>query len=421
MKKRLSFIGFVIIFLAEIAAITVFALQTPDISQDTVAVNEILQSVCADWNAMHAHENRTSQNYVVLDANGNVVFKTKSGLSETLNAAIGHRDTLLNVKMDGAIVGQVIVYNESAAVMQSQKRTTVILLFVAAAVQCVICVAYISYIDFRVLKPFAKLKDFARRVADGNLDVPLEMDKDNLFGAFTESFDIMRSELKTARLAEQKARQSKKELVAKLSHDIKTPVASIKAVSEVGLARCKTKKEKESYSHIIVKADQIDTLVSNLFTATLEELQQLIVTPINIDSAIVRELLENSDYLRRAEIPCVPECLIRADKLRLQQVFDNIFCNSYKYANTKIAIEIEKSENFLCVSVEDWGGGVLSEELPLLKEKFSRGSNTADKDGAGLGLYISDYFMKEMGGELLAENGRNGLKVTARIALSGKD
>ena len=58
------------------------------------------------------------------------------------------------------------------------------------------------------------------------------------------------------------------------------------------------------------------------------------------------------------------------------------------------------------------------EELPFLKEKFRRGSNTGNLEGAGLGLYISDYFMKEMGGELLVENGENGLRVTVAICLS---
>ena len=73
----------------------------------------------------------------------------------------------------------------------------------------------------------------------------------------------------------------------------------------------------------------------------------------------------------------------------------------------------------LAVCVEDCGGGVDEEELPLLKEKFRRGSNAGNREGAGLGLYISDYFMREMGGELLVENGEEGLRVTVVIRQSG--
>ena len=272
-----------------------------------------------------------------------------------------------------------------------------------------------------IIRPFHKLKGFAERVASGNLDIPLEMDRRNLFGAFTESFDIMRSELKKARIAEAHANASKKELVAKLSHDIKTPVASIKAVSEVGLTVTGNERDKANYTQIIGKADQINTLVSNLFSATLEELQQLTVTPTNIESRKVKTMLENADYMHRAAIPDIPECLIFADGLRLQQVFDNIFANSYKYAKTDIIVTAQKTDKHLNISIEDFGGGVLPEELPTLKEKFKRGSNSANTEGAGLGLYISDYFMKEMQGELNIENGEHGLKVTVTLSLSGKN
>ncbi len=106
-------------------------------------------------------------------------------------------------------------------------------------------------------------------------------------------------------------------------------------------------------------------------------------------------------------------------KLRLQQVFDNIFANSYKYANTDIEVKTTLDNRRLAVVFEDFGGGVSAEELPLLKEKFKRGSNTQNVNGAGLGLYISDRFMTEMKGELLIENGRNGLKIIVFISLSG--
>ena len=106
--------------------------------------------------------------------------------------------------------------------------------------------------------------------------------------------------------------------------------------------------------------------------------------------------------------PTIPPCLLCADKLRLQQVLDNIFANSYKYADTEIVVAITKESRCLVLVIEDFGGGVPDEELPLLKEKFRRGSNVGDREGAGLGLFISDYFMKEMQGELRVENGAGG-------------
>lgn len=420
MKKQVFLIGVLLVLIAEIITLIIFAVQTPDFSQDTVAVNEVVQSVMKDFNNLEEHKNTTALDYVVLDENGNLIYKTKSGLSESVNEAIMHRDTILDITTDSGIVGKVIIYNDGAQTLQSQKQTAIIVLSVAITVQGGIFIGYAVYMHFTIIRPFRKLKGFAERIASGNLDIPLEMDKRNLFGAFTESFDIMRSELKKARIAEAQANASKKELVAKLSHDIKTPVASIKAVSEVGLAVATNEKEKENYSHIIGKVDQINTLVTNLFTATLEELQQLTVTPTNIDSNQVKTLIENADYMHRATVPNMPECLVYADGLRLQQVFDNIFANSYKYAKTDIIVTTQKADNYIVIGIEDYGGGALPEELPVLKEKFKRGSNAKNTEGAGLGLYISDYFMREMQGELNIENGEHGLKVTITLALSGK-
>ena len=420
MKKQVFLIGVLLVLIAEIITLIIFAVQTPDFSQDTVAVNEVVQSVMKDFNNLEEHKNTTALDYVVLDENGNLIYKTKSGLSESVNEAIMHRDTILDITTDSGIVGKVIIYNDGAQTLQSQKQTAIIVLSVAITVQGGIFIGYAVYMHFTIIRPFRKLKGFAERIASGNLDIPLEMDKRNLFGAFTESFDIMRSELKKARIAEAQANASKKELVAKLSHDIKTPVASIKAVSEVGLAVATNEKEKENYTHIIGKVDQINTLVTNLFTATLEELQQLTVTPTNIDSNQVKTLIENADYMHRATVPNMPECLVYADGLRLQQVFDNIFANSYKYAKTDIIVTTQKADNYIVIGIEDYGGGALLEELPVLKEKFKRGSNAKNTEGAGLGLYISDYFMREMQGELNIENGEHGLKVTITLALSGK-
>ena len=419
MKKRIFLISLLFTFAIEIAVLFFFISQNAEETQDTVLVNEVVQSVQNDWYTLENHKNQTTLDYVVIDMNDEVLFQTKPGLNGSINGAIKHRDTILDIEVGGSVMGKIIVDNSSAQTFKLWKNTAVIILVVVMLMQCVFCIGYFLYLNHNIIKPFQNLKGFAERVAGGNFDIPLEMDRQNLFGAFTESFDIMRSELKRAKIAEAKANADKKELVAKLSHDIKTPVASIKAASEVGAALANDEKIKDNYTQIIHKADQINVLITNLFSASLEELQQLSVTPEEIESKELKILLENSDYFHRTKIPNIPDCILYMDKLRLQQVFDNIFANSYKYADTKIDVTMQKQDSFLSVMIEDYGGGVSLEELPLLKEKYKRGSNVKDKEGAGLGLYISDYFMKEMHGKLIVENGDNGLKVIVIIALIG--
>lgn len=418
MNNRKIITALLLLFVVETASLIYFMRNYTVKEQDAVLVNEILQSVQEDFDNIESHNKTAELDYVVIDMDGAVLYRTRTGLSETINEAVIHRDTVLDINNNSSIVGKIIIYNDSKGVFDKWRDTIMVVILVSILVQCIICIGYIIYLNYSVIRPFHRLKNFAQRVAGGNLDIPLDMDRQNIFGAFTESFDIMRSELKKARIAEAEANASKKELVAKLSHDIKTPVASIKAAAEVGAELAGDEKLKNNYIQIISKTDQINTLVTNLFTASLEELTQISVSPYDMESSEIKTLLENSDYLQYAKIPQIPDCVIYADGLRLQQVFDNIFANSYKYAGTPIDVVVLKKANSLEVCIEDYGGGVDAEELPLLKEKFRRGANVQNIEGAGLGLYISDYFMHEMKGELILENGNNGLKVTVLIPFS---
>lgn len=420
MKIRAFLVCLLCVLAAEAVLLFYFALRQRDSGQDAVLVNDAVWSVQQDWEDMPHHENHTGLDYVVLDRDGAVLYRTGPGLSESLNAAVRHRDTILDIQTDNEPVGKILIYNDASRTFREERQSVILFIGTAMLIQCGICVGYLLYLNHRVARPFRQLSGFAERVAGGNLDIPLKMDRQNLFGAFTESFDLMRTELKKARRAEAAANAEKKELVAKLSHDIKTPVASIKAASEVGAAIASQERIRDNYRMIIQKADQINTLINNLFTATLEELQQLPVNPEDIRSDELVPLLENADYLHRAALPAVPDCVLYADKLRLQQVFDNLFANSYKYADTEIEITVEDDGHYLTVTMQDAGGGVGDDELPLLKEKFRRGRNAENVEGAGLGLYISDYFLKEMQGELLVGNGEKGLRVNIRIALSGR-
>lgn len=419
MKKRTFLMILFLIFAAEAAALFLFAVQPEDGGQDAVMVNEALRSVEQDWEKIGRHENKTALDYAVLGADGEILYQTNGHVSKSVNEAVIHRDTMLDIRPDGTVVGKLIVCNDSARALRHKRERMLLALAAMLAAQWAVCAGLVCYLDRTIVRPFQKLEGLAERIAGGNLDIPLAMDRHNIFGAFTESFDLMRDQLQKARLAEMRANESKKELVAKLSHDIKTPVASIKAASEVGAALAGSGKLRDNYTQIIRKADQIDALISNLFTATLEELRQLPVMPEDVAGTELGEMLENADYLHRAASPAVPACVVYADPLRLQQVFDNLFANSYKYAGTAITVSAVLEGSVLAVRVEDHGGGVDETELSHIKEKFKRGSNAAHVEGAGLGLYISDYFMREMKGALDAENTADGLRVTVRIPLSG--
>ena len=415
MKKSPFIIVLILIFIAEALMCYFMVTRIKDIKTDPVKVNECMYSISMNYG--DASKYNTQLDYVVIDNDENLIYKTRDGLSETINEAIKTRGLILDLTVDGEVVGKVI-FDYSMDQQLEEVKQNIIIVFVSVGVlQVIIVVAWYIYIEMKVVKPFKKLNSFATRVAEGNLDLPLTMDKGHVFGEFTEAFDLMRTELKKARAAEKKASDDKKEMVAKLSHDIKTPVASIKSTSEIGFEVTKEERTKEMFNVINVKTDQIKSLVDNLFISSVQDVTEIAVNPGNYESADIPSLIKNSDYMNRAGSFVIPECTVYMDKLRLQQVFDNIFMNSYKYADTDITVNAEMSDEYLIIRIADEGPGVKDEEVPLLKEKYKRGSNSGDKDGAGLGLYLTNYFMEKMDGQLGLSNKEPGFEVAVYLRI----
>jgi len=388
---------------------------------DVAAVNDIAQSLVKTWERLEYAELPClsyKMDYVVLDNENRFIKATRIGLNNDLSSAIRNRDTIVDIKSEDRVFGKLIIYNNGNTQWMQFRSYLLIFTFCIIIIASVFCISYFAYIDRNILHPFRKLQGFARHVAEGNLDMTLDMDKGNLFGAFTESFDLMREELNKARENERLANQSKKELVASLSHDIKTPVASIKAVTEVMHVKTADENQKRQLEIINSKADQIDILITNMFSATLEELQELKVTVTEQSSQLLYDLIKTADYNRQADITGIPGCIILADVLRLAQVVDNIISNSYKYAGTSIYISSVIRGKYLEISFKDYGGGVSEGEIPMIFNKFYRGNNSKGKGGTGLGLYISKYMMEKMEGDIYCENSEDGFTVVLKLLIA---
>ena len=319
---------------------------------------------------------------------------------------------------DGAISGKIAFAareEEYLSRENNEKKIMVSILF--AALLLGLGILFLVWYFF--VRPFNDLKVFAEHVSKGNLDLPLKMRKHNYFGAFTESFDRMREELKKASEREIEASRSKKELVAELSHDIKTPVATIQATCEVMEVKYKDKDPDilEKVEVIKAKASSVDRLIDNMFKATLDELEELKVEQTEESSKVLADIISELRFYGTVETKNeVPECLVYADRLRLEQVIDNIAGNSFKYAGTPLEIEFSDDAENLHVLFMDRGPGVPEEEISLLTSKFYRGSLAAGKDGSGLGLYLAAVFMERMGGGLEVRN-RDGGGFVVEIVL----
>lgn len=275
------------------------------------------------------------------------------------------------------------------------------------------------YLHTSVVKPFARLESFASDVARGELDLPLPFERSNPFGKFTWAFDNMREEIKRARTSEAEAIEKNKTTIAALSHDIKTPIASIRTYSEaleLGIAR--TEGERADYARTIMrKCDEVTSLTDDLFLHALADLDRITVACENmaIDKTIRQAVADfNADGMVR--VTHLHPATISHDPKRFAQVLENLVANARKYAPGS-PIEVSgtrEGDNYL-VNVRDFGSGIAPEDIPFAFDRFYRGTNSHDAPGAGLGLFIVRYLIEHMNGTVHLENVDPGLKVTIQF------
>ena len=422
MKKK-GLISIVIIYVI-VTILSVFLIlgECKETSRiDTVEMNEAIHLAVENWDKLTPEKTEESPfkfEYAVIDRDENLLMTTDTTIPTTVVKASEERCTIRPIEKDKEIIGWLIIPNNIRIILSDKQKSVVIVLVATNLIVIGLIAVYYFYLEYRIVKPFDKLKRFAANVARGELDIPLDIEKNNIFGDFTESFDMMRTELAASKERERFANISKQELVAQLSHDIKTPVASIIAISEVLQVTSDNEKEQQKLTHIIDKANHIDKLITDLFNSTMNELNQLHVEISEISSNEIEELLKTSDFKNQITDIKIPDCIVSADKLRLGQVFDNIIFNSYKYADTDIEVSAEIEENHLVIGISDFGGGVPDDELPLIMQKFSRGGNSNGKSGSGLGLYISAQLIEKMGGSITCSNTEKGFCTELRILLS---
>lgn len=285
----------------------------------------------------------------------------------------------------------------------------------------VLIIGLFSYIYLIVVRPFERLTDFASEVAKGNFNIPIRYERKNLFGAFTWAFDNMRIEVMRARAAEKTAIENNKTVIATISHDIKTPIASIRAYAEALNSNMDTNEERKSryYSTIMRKCDEVTQLTNDLFLHALSDLQKLEIhmKKYRLDEilpAMLESIQGGSEKVRL--LRKVPSVEVAIDVKRLEQILENLIENASKYApdsyiDVKVCVTVNNDVNEVNIMIQDYGQGICDSDMPFVFDKFYRGKNVENKQGAGLGLYIVKYLIEEMKGRIVLENNSSGLCV----------
>lgn len=281
----------------------------------------------------------------------------------------------------------------------------------------------------RITNPLEVLTDGAKRIQNGDYDQEIPELKDKEFFQLAGTMNQMQKNLKTSRELNETYEKSRREMLAGISHDLRTPLTSIKSYVQ-GL-RDGVAVTPDKYAHyldvISRKANDMEGLIQSLFLiskmqsgAYLYQMQPVEMTKFlatTLDS-ILSDFNENQLEL---EYRFDPEQRIYAnvDLMEFPRAISNILHNSVKYSKGKriseiVTLEIDGSE--VIISLKDNGPGVTSEELPMLFDAFYRAdlSRSNPAQGHGLGLAIVKSIIEGHGGIVNAES-EDGLRINIRI------
>ena len=318
--------------------------------------------------------------------------------------------------------------SERSAVLQENLRSLPveesggIRYFILAGIGIIFTAAVFCYIYAAILRPFDKMKAFAGRVAQGDMNVPLEYERSNYFGDFTWAFDSMRREITRSRASEKETIENNKTVIATLSHDIKTPIASIRAYAEGLEANLDRSVERRTeYLRVLMrKCDEVSKLTNDLFLHSISDLDKLKISEKEFELCGFIEECAGELSAEHHEIALRlsgERIWVRADRNRLLQVCENLVNNSRKYAKSGIEIWVVPRAGFGEVHFKDHGAGIPDEDMPFICDKFYRGRNCGEEQGSGLGLYIVKYILERMGGKLLLHNDADGLEAVVYLRL----
>lgn len=282
------------------------------------------------------------------------------------------------------------------------------------------------YCNGRILRPLVEISSSAKAIIKGNYDLEVvrvyeKVINENEVGDLTFSFELMRDELKEKQLREESLKKSQQELISCISHDLKTPISTIKAYSEGlrdGIAT--SPKGQEDFVKIIIsKTDLLIEMINELLEYSNIQLRQLDINrqEVYFLDYFVPLMKEVEVFTKQKSIGFYWEIktdnmIIKIDQRRITEVLYNLLENSIKYIGEgqgKIEIEVKRQGQGVFIKVKDNGIGISSDDIPYVFDKFYRAekSRSSSIPGSGLGLSICKYIIEEHGGEIYCKSGYN--------------
>ena len=273
------------------------------------------------------------------------------------------------------------------------------------------------YVYREIIKPISELNVAMKKIADGNLDYRMNAKYGSEMGEVFRNYEDMRLRLKESTTEMMENEEHNRELVSNISHDLKTPITSIKGYVEGimdGVAD--TPEKMDRYIKTIYnKANDMDRLINELTIYSKIDNNRILYNfqRINISdyfSDCVEEVgldLESKNVELDYSNLVTQDTMIIADPEQMKRVINNIISNSVKYMDKpkgKIDIRLLDEVDSVRIEIEDNGKGIAAKDLPLIFERFYRtdASRNSSQGGSGIGLSIVKKIIEDHGGYIWA-------------------
>ncbi|WP_404450994.1 HAMP domain-containing histidine kinase [Virgibacillus necropolis] len=275
------------------------------------------------------------------------------------------------------------------------------------------------FVSKSIINPVKNLSVAAQEISEGNLDFSIESTNKDELGQLSKTFEVMRLKLKEAEEVHVRYEENRKELIATISHDLKTPMTSIKGyVKGIRDGVANNPEKMERYMDTIyTKANDMDQLIDELFLYSKLDLQRIPFQLEEIDlhnylTDFIEELrfdLEQNGGTVSYDADLEDSYVVKADREKLKRVVTNIVQNSLKYMDKdwkEIQVSLQSESDQVVVKITDNGSGVDEEAIPFIFESFYRtdSSRNSTTGGSGLGLAIVKRIIDDHGGAIWAES-----------------
>ena len=283
-------------------------------------------------------------------------------------------------------------------------------------------VCLIIWADKCFFAPMRKLRKAVKTITEGNLACEVKEDYEEELGGLCRDFENMRIHLKEAIDDKMRYDRDTKELISNISHDLKTPLTTIKGYVEGILDGVEDSPDKmDRYLKTVYnKANDMERLIGELTLYSKIDTNEIPYNFIKINvkayfddcAEEIRTELESRNFVL-TYLNYVPDdvCLI-ADPEQLYRVINNIISNSIKYNNKArgvINIRVREEKEYIHLEIEDNGQGVSPEEAGRIFERFYRtdASRNSRTGGSGIGLSIVKKIVEAHGGTIWAVSNKN--------------